>query len=94
MGSFSLVHWLVVILVIILLFGRGKISDLMGDMAKGINSFKKGLNDDQHPAPPPGYVPPPQGYAPQGYQPYAPPHLAPPAAPLPTAPTRDDVPRS
>ncbi|WP_419815508.1 twin-arginine translocase TatA/TatE family subunit [Glacieibacterium sp.] len=46
MGSFSLFHWLVVILVIMLLFGRGKISDLMGDMAKGINSFKKGLADD------------------------------------------------
>ena len=50
MGSFSLIHWVAVILVIILLFGRGRISDLMGDFAKGINSFKKGLNDD--PAPP------------------------------------------
>ncbi|WP_313671195.1 twin-arginine translocase TatA/TatE family subunit, partial [Sandarakinorhabdus sp.] len=35
MGSFSLTHWLVVILVIVLLFGRGRISDLMGDFAKG-----------------------------------------------------------
>lgn len=53
MGSFSLIHWLVVILVIMLLFGRGRISDLMGDFAKGINSFKKGLNDgDAPPAPP------------------------------------------
>ena len=43
MGSFSLTHWLVVILVIVLLFGRGRISDLMGDFAKGINSFKKGM---------------------------------------------------
>lgn len=50
MGSFSLFHWIVVILLVILLFGRGKISELMGDVAKGINSFKKGLNDD--PAPP------------------------------------------
>ena len=56
MGSFSLVHWLIVILVIMLLFGRGRISDLMGDMAKGINSFKKGLADDGTPAPPAGYV--------------------------------------
>lgn len=52
MGSFSLTHWLVVILVIVLLFGRGRISDLMGDFAKGINSFKKGLNDNETPPPP------------------------------------------
>ncbi|WP_310474030.1 twin-arginine translocase TatA/TatE family subunit [Sandarakinorhabdus sp.] len=52
MGSFSLTHWLVVILVIVLLFGRGRISDLMGDFAKGINSFKKGLNDDAAPGNP------------------------------------------
>lgn len=57
MGSFSLTHWLVVILVIVLLFGRGRISDLMGDFAKGINSFKKGLNDnDTPPASPPPQV--------------------------------------
>jgi sec-independent protein translocase protein TatA len=49
MGSFSLTHWLVVILVVVLLFGRGRISDLMGDFAKGINSFKKGLNDPETP---------------------------------------------
>lgn len=53
MGSFSLTHWLVVILVIVLLFGRGRISDLMGDFAKGINSFKKGLNDNDAPPAPP-----------------------------------------
>lgn len=56
MGSFSLFHWIVVILLVILLFGRGKISELMGDVAKGINSFKKGLNDD---APPPAQPAPP-----------------------------------
>ena len=39
-------HLLLLALVIFLLFGRGKISDLMGDVAKGINSFKKGLADD------------------------------------------------
>jgi sec-independent protein translocase protein TatA len=37
---------LIVILVVVLLFGRGKISDLMGDVAKGVKSFKKGLADD------------------------------------------------
>ena len=46
MGSFSIWHWLLVILVVVLLFGRGKISDLMGDVAKGIKSFKKGMADD------------------------------------------------
>jgi sec-independent protein translocase protein TatA len=46
MGSLSIWHWLVVILVVVLLFGRGKISDLMGDVAKGVKSFKKGLSDD------------------------------------------------
>ncbi len=54
MGSFSLVHWVILILVVMLLFGRGRISDLMGDFAKGINSFKKGLAEgDTPPAPPP-----------------------------------------
>ncbi|WP_353217229.1 twin-arginine translocase TatA/TatE family subunit [Sandarakinorhabdus sp.] len=60
MGSFSLTHWLVVILVVVLLFGRGRISDLMGDFAKGINSFKKGLNDDAVPPSPGAAAPPPQ----------------------------------
>ena len=46
MGSLSIWHWLVVVLVVVLLFGRGKISDLMGDVAKGVKSFKKGLADD------------------------------------------------
>ena len=47
MGSLSIWHWALVILVIVLLFGRGKISDLMGDVAKGIKSFKKGMADDE-----------------------------------------------
>jgi sec-independent protein translocase protein TatA len=46
MGSLSIWHWLLVILVVVLLFGRGKISDLMGDVAKGIKSFKKGMADE------------------------------------------------
>ena len=49
MGSLSLWHWLIVILVVVLLFGRNKISDLMGDMAKGVKSFKKGLAEDDVP---------------------------------------------
>lgn len=47
MGSFSIWHWLIVLVVVLLLFGRGKISELMGDFAKGIKSFKKGLSEDE-----------------------------------------------
>ncbi len=47
MGSLSIWHWIVVIVVVLLLFGRGKISELMGDMAQGIKAFKKGMADDQ-----------------------------------------------
>ena len=47
MGSMSLWHWVIVIAVVLLLFGRGKISELMGDFAKGIKSFKKGLSEDE-----------------------------------------------
>lgn len=47
MGSFSIWHWIVVIGVVLLLFGRGKISDLMGDVAQGIKAFKKGMADDE-----------------------------------------------
>jgi sec-independent protein translocase protein TatA len=43
----SLTHWLVVAVLVLLLFGRGKISDLMGDVAKGIKSFKKGMAEDE-----------------------------------------------
>ena len=46
MGSFSIWHWIVVIAVILLLFGRGKISELMGDVAQGIKAFKKGMSED------------------------------------------------
>lgn len=47
MGSFSIWHWLIVLVVVLLLFGRGKIPELMGDMAKGIKSFKKGLSEEE-----------------------------------------------
>ena len=47
LGSLSIWHWVLVILVVVLLFGRGKVSDLMGDVAKGIKSFKKGLAEDE-----------------------------------------------
>ena len=47
MGSFSIWHWLIVLVVVLLLFGRGKIPELMGDVAKGIKSFKKGMSDEE-----------------------------------------------
>ena len=48
MGSFSLVHWLVIIAVVALLFGgRGKIANVMGDFAKGIKAFKSGMKEDE-----------------------------------------------
>ena len=47
MGSFSIWHWAIVIVVVALLFGgKGKISNLMGDAAKGIKAFREGLKDD------------------------------------------------
>ena len=46
MGTFSIWHWVIVLIVVLVLFGgRGKLSSLMGDMAKGINAFKKGLKE-------------------------------------------------
>ena len=46
MGSFSIWHWMVVLLVVLLLFGGGKVSSLMGDFASGIKAFKKNMADE------------------------------------------------
>ena len=46
MGSFSLPHLLIVALVVLVLFGRGRISEMMGDFGKGIKSFKAGINEE------------------------------------------------
>ena len=47
MGSMSIWHWLLFLAVALLMFGGGnKISSIMGDVAKGIKSFKKGMADD------------------------------------------------
>ena len=50
MGGFSIWHWLVVGIIILLLFGKGRFSDMMGDVAKGLKSFKKGLSEDEEAA--------------------------------------------
>lgn len=48
MGSMSVWHWLILLGVALLLFGgKGKISSIMGDVAEGIKSFKKGMKDDE-----------------------------------------------
>ena len=49
MGGTSIWHWLVVGVIVMLLFGRGKISEMMGDVAKGIKAFKKGMSEEDTP---------------------------------------------
>ena len=46
MGGLSIWHWMIVLLVVLLLFGSGKVSTLMGDFAKGIKAFKKNMAED------------------------------------------------
>ncbi|HEY0084658.1 MAG TPA: twin-arginine translocase TatA/TatE family subunit [Allosphingosinicella sp.] len=50
MGGFSIWHWLIVGIIILLLFGKGRFSDMMGDVAKGLKSFKKGMTEDEEAA--------------------------------------------
>jgi sec-independent protein translocase protein TatA len=64
MGSFSLMHWIVVLAIILILFGAGKLPRVMGDFAKGIKAFKAGMKEeDEAEAPPPAQVPPPSAAA-------------------------------
>jgi sec-independent protein translocase protein TatA len=49
MGGTSIWHWLVVGVIVMLLFGRGKVSEMMGDVAKGIKAFKKGMAEEDNP---------------------------------------------
>ncbi|MGH7156227.1 MAG: twin-arginine translocase TatA/TatE family subunit [Acetobacteraceae bacterium] len=57
MGEFSIWHWLIVLIVVLLLFGGGKVSGLMGEFANGIKAFKKGMADDDTPTVPPAIEP-------------------------------------
>lgn len=50
MGGLSIWHWLVVGVIILLLFGKGRFSEMMGDVAKGLKSFKKGMSEDEEAA--------------------------------------------
>ncbi len=49
MGTFSLMHWIVVPAVILIVFGAGKLPNVMGDLAKGIKTFKQGMREDETP---------------------------------------------
>lgn len=53
MGGLSIWHWLIVGVLVLLLFGKGRFSDMMGDVAKGLKSFKKGMAEDDEVPPPP-----------------------------------------
>ena len=57
MGTWSVSHWLIVLVIVLLFFGAGKIPQLMGDMAKGIKMFKKGMQDDEEAAKKPDAAP-------------------------------------
>jgi sec-independent protein translocase protein TatA len=47
MGTFSLSHWLVVLVIVLVLFGAGRIPSAMGDLARGIRAFRTGMKDDK-----------------------------------------------
>jgi sec-independent protein translocase protein TatA len=47
MGSFSLIHWIILGLFLLLLFGGNRFSNMMKDVAKGMKSFKEGMADDE-----------------------------------------------
>ena len=65
MGSFSLMHWIVVLAIILILFGAGKLPRVMGDFAKGIKAFKSGMKEEDEPeaATAQAQVPPPAAAA-------------------------------
>ena len=52
MGSFSIWHWMIVLVIVLLLFGAGKLPNVMGDIAKGVKAFKAGLKDEDEAQPP------------------------------------------
>ena len=85
MGGFSLIHWIILGVVILLLFGGNRFSAMMGDVAKGLKSFKQGMTEDDAPKPPEQQrqIPPQQPID-------VTPRTADPVAPPPTPQPRDD----
>ena len=51
MGSFSLIHWIIFAVLVLLLFGGARFSNMMGDVAKGLKSFKKGMSEEDETKP-------------------------------------------
>jgi sec-independent protein translocase protein TatA len=106
MGGFSLIHWLILGVIVLLLFGGNRFSSMMGDVAKGLKSFKQGMAEDdpanrshdprmlppQSPQqlPPQAYTPPPQAYTPPLEAAKPPPAYAPPPQPV-TPPKSPDA---
>lgn len=86
MGSFSLMHWLIVGIIVILLFGGSRFSNMMGDVAKGIKNFKKGMAEDDDKPAEPSRIEAPRAADPRPVEPYTEPR---PVDPV-TAPPRDD----
>ena len=90
MGSFSLIHWVILAVFVMLLFGGSRFSAMMGDVAKGLKSFKQGMSDEEEQTrsrqAPPAQLPPqtPIDITPQPRDPAA----APP--PPPATPPSDD----
>ena len=81
MFGLSPIHLLLLALVVLVLFGRGKVSEFMGDFGKGIKSFKEGMNDDSaHVMPPSSQIAAPVA------EPVAAPVASPIAAPAHSAP--------
>ena len=87
MGSFSLIHWIILGVVILLLFGGNRFSAMMGDVAKGLKSFKKGMAEEEDEKARDQRNLPPQGRAPE-----RPIDVTPEPRPRETPPT-DDQPR-
>ena len=89
MGGLSLWHWIIVLLVVLILFGRGRISDIMGDFGKGIKSFKEGINEESAkphtPTPPPAQIAPHTPAATPEQTVTPPPASAPAPTPAPTS---------
>ncbi len=64
MGFGSIWHWVIVLVIVIVLFGRGRVADVMGEFGKGLKSFKQGMADeDNKPATPPAQITPPESAA-------------------------------
>lgn len=51
MGGLSIWHWLIVLAIVVLVFGAGRLPNVMGDLAKGIKAFKANMKDEETPAP-------------------------------------------